>query len=369
MQPYRQVLETVELALVKGEYYFCIEYLSPIIESFPISSKEGFNLRTIMITALCAVNKKDEAKTFCNELLKSYDYKTRENARYLMEIIDSPEIKKPENWNIKFENSIKLKNKVYNSLKKNKEIKDKRKFINTSNIPTGETKPFQNGFILLILFLLLLLIPLLSGCVKIENTLDISNIESINNVLKVESKYVEKYPWQLDFEKKIIDLIPNSEVSKSKFNFSLENKNLNFTTAKDILYKIQKLAGELAGGKTYFQMNVIEKNFFFLKKYNYEIDLDLRNLPEIDNLEINFKIINPDKAIIQDKNSNLIKTNQNIIRWSLIPGEFNILKFSFWQWNFFLLGLLLITLTVSMAYLVRFYRYQIGSEFPELPSR
>ena len=221
----------------------------------------------------------------------------------------------------------------------------------------------------MILFLLLLLIPLLSGCVKIENTLDISNIDSINNVLKVESKYVEKYPWQLDFEKKIIDLIPNSEVSKSKFNFSLENKNLNFTTAKDILYKIQKLAGELAGGKTYFQMNVIEKNFFFLKKYNYEIDLDLRNLPEIDNLEINFKIINPDKAIIQDKNSNLIKTNQNIIMCSLIPGEFNILKFSFWQWNFFLLGLLLITLTVSMAYLVRFYRYQIGSELPQLPSR
>ena len=201
MKTYRQVLDTVELALVKGEYFFCIEYLSPIIESFPISSKEGFNLRTILITALCAVNKKDEAKTFCNELLKSYDYKTRENAKYLMEIIDSPEIKKPENWNIKFENSIKLKDKVYNSLKKNKEIKDERKFINTSNIPTGETKTFQNGFIFLILFLLLLLIPLLSVCFKIENTLDMSNINSINNVLKVESKYVENYPWQLNFKK------------------------------------------------------------------------------------------------------------------------------------------------------------------------
>ena len=94
MKTYEQVLETVELALAKGEYHFCIEFLSPIIESFPLSSKEGINLRTILITALCGLNKKDEAKRICKELFKSYDNKTRENAKYLMEIIDSPEIKR-----------------------------------------------------------------------------------------------------------------------------------------------------------------------------------------------------------------------------------------------------------------------------------
>ena len=88
MNSYRQVLEIVELALIKGEYYFCIEYLSPKIELFPISSKEGVNLRTIMITALCGVNKKDEAKIICKELLQSNNYKTKEEAKYLMEIID-----------------------------------------------------------------------------------------------------------------------------------------------------------------------------------------------------------------------------------------------------------------------------------------
>ena len=103
MKTYEQVLEIVELALSKGEYNFCIEFLSPIIESFPLTSKQGVNLRTILITAFCGVNKKEEAKKFCKELLKSYEYKTRENARYLMEIIDSPEINKPKDWNIDFE--------------------------------------------------------------------------------------------------------------------------------------------------------------------------------------------------------------------------------------------------------------------------
>ena len=48
MKTYEQVLETVELALAKGEYHYCIEFLLPIIESFPLSSrgrkfKDNFN--------------------------------------------------------------------------------------------------------------------------------------------------------------------------------------------------------------------------------------------------------------------------------------------------------------------------------------
>ena len=150
MKNYEQVLGTVELALAKGEYHYCIEFLSPIIESFPLSSKEGVNLRTILITALCGINKKEEAKRFCKELLKSYDNKTRENAKYLMEVIDSPDIKKPENWNVQFESDASLNNKSLNSLRKKKAVLEKKKFINVTDTPTGETKPFQKGFSLII---------------------------------------------------------------------------------------------------------------------------------------------------------------------------------------------------------------------------
>ena len=78
MDSYKQVIKKAELALIKGEYNFCIEYLNPIIESYSPSSKEGVNLRTIIITALSGINKKEEAKVFCKELLKSHDYKVRE---------------------------------------------------------------------------------------------------------------------------------------------------------------------------------------------------------------------------------------------------------------------------------------------------
>ena len=52
MDSYKQIVETAELALTKGEYILCVNYLYPIIESYPPSSKEGVNLRTIIITAL-----------------------------------------------------------------------------------------------------------------------------------------------------------------------------------------------------------------------------------------------------------------------------------------------------------------------------
>ena len=367
MDSYKQVVEKAELALIKGEYNFCIEYLYPIIESYPPSSKEGANLRTILITALSGINKKEEAKIFCKELLKSLDYKVRENAKYLMEIIDSPEIKKPENWNINFESNPALDKTSLSSLKPNNQKKEK-KFIDTSNIPTGQTKPFQKGFIFIISLLLLLLIPLLSGCVKVEDTLDISEIDAINNNFEIESKYIKKFPWQINFEQKIKEIFPDGEISTGELDFSFKNKNLSMETAQETLYTIQKIAGEVFGESTDLKIDSIENNFFFLKKYNFRVDFDLQNLLYVEDLELTLNIVNPNKVSVRDLENSNVEVSNNFIKWELIPGELNSLEFSFWNWNKLLLGFLIILLLISIAYFLRFYRYQIGSNFPELPS-
>jgi len=39
MKTYEQVLEKVELALAKGEYHYCIEFLLPIIQLFPLLNR------------------------------------------------------------------------------------------------------------------------------------------------------------------------------------------------------------------------------------------------------------------------------------------------------------------------------------------
>ena len=146
MKTYEQVLEKVELALAKGEYNYCIDFLLPLVESFPLSSKEGVNLRTILITALCGINKKEEAKKFCKELLKSYDNKTRENAKYLMEVIDSPDIRKPENWNVQFESDPSINKKSLNSLRKKKKYWRKRNLLMLLRLQLAKQNPFRRAF-------------------------------------------------------------------------------------------------------------------------------------------------------------------------------------------------------------------------------
>jgi len=369
MKTYEQVLETVELALAKGEYHYCIEFLLPKIESFPLSSKEGVNLRTILITALCGDNKQEEAKKFCKELLKSYDTKTRDNATYLMEVIDSPEIKKPENWNVQIESHPSKNKKSLNSLRKKRELLEKKKFINVTETPTGETKPFQKGFSLIIFLILLLLIPLLSGCVKVEDTLDLRELDSITNNLVIESKYIKKFPWQIKFEERIKDIFPYAEVTQDESSFFLRNRNLNLEDTKKVLKIIQNTAGELAGGSTNIEINTTQKNFIFFKKYFYSLDLDLSSIQGIDNLELIFKIIHPNKVTLTDKSNSTLEITKNQIIWNLNQGQINSLEFSFWSLNKLFIGISIILIIIILAYLLRFYRFKLGSDLPQLPSK
>jgi len=368
MKTYEQVLEKVELALAKGEYDYCIEFLLPIIETYPLSTKQGVNLRTILITALCGINKKEEAKRFCKELQKSYDNKTRENAKYLMEVIDSPEIKKPENWNVQFECDPSLNKISLDSQRKKREVLEKKKFINVTDTPTGETKSFQKGFSLIIFLILLLLIPLLSGCVKVEDTLDFSELDSITNNLVIESKYINKFPWQIKFEQNLKDIFPDAEIRQEESTFSMKNKNLDLENTKQVLKKIQNSAGDFAGESTNIEINTTQKNFIFFKKYFYRVDLDLNSIRGIDNLELIFKIINPNKVTISGKNNSNLEIKRNLIIWNLTQGEINSLEFSSWSFNKILIGISIILLIIVLGYLLRFYRFKLGTDLPQLPS-
>ena len=369
MKTYEQVLETVEFALAKGEYHFCIEFLLPIIESFPLSSKEGVNLRTILITALCGINKKEEAKRFCKELLKSYDNKTRENAKYLMEVIDSPDIKKPENWNVQFESDPTRNKKSLNSLRRKRELVEEKKFINVTDTPTGATKPFKKGFSIIIFFILLLLIPLLSGCVKVENNLDLSEPDSITNNIKIESKYIKKFPWQIKFEEKIKDIFPDAEIKQVESTFFLKNKNLNLEDTKKVLKQIGSAAGELLEGSTNIEINTSQKNFIFFKKNFYKVDLDLSFIQNVENLELIFNIKTPNKANLAGENNSNLEITRNLIIWNLNTGQMNTLEFAFWSWNKLLIGISIIFIIIGLAYALRFYRFQLGSDLPQLPSK
>ena len=184
----------------------------------------------------------------------------------------------------------------------------------------------------------------------------------------MKSKYIKKFPWQIKFEEKMKDIFPDAEIEKDESSFSLKNKNLNLDKTKQVLKVIQETAGELAGGNTSIEINTNSKDYIFLKQYFYKVDLNLNSIQSVNDLELIFKIINPNKVTVISKNKSNLEIKKNQIIWKLNPGDMNTLEFSFWTWNKLLIGASIILIIILLAYTLRFYRFKLGSDLPQLPS-
>ena len=367
MNEFEQVIDKATLALNNGEYNQCIKLLSPLLEKFSTSTKEGVNIRMILITSLSGVNKKEESIKICKQLKKSKNSYVREEAKALLQILDSPDLKIPDNWNVKFEDSFINKEFKQNTVQ-SKYSENNQKYINISDKPTGETRPFQKGFIALIIVLCILIISLLSGCVRIENNLDLREIDSINYEFKIDSKYLKKIPWQLNFESELKKINSSKEIFIDDDIFLLQKKGLNILETKNNINKILKIASSnTTTNLKDIEINKLEKNYILGKKYFLEIDLDLLEIENLNNLEIFINILNPAKVTLIKDNKN-INVSKDKISWRILPGEINHIEFSFWYWNRSLIWTSFVVLLIGSAYYVRRKRYELGSNLPQLPS-
>ena len=367
MTEYQQVINKAEIALNNGEYNYCINLLNPLLEKFTTSTYEGVNIRMILITSLSGLNKKEESIKICKQLKKSKYSHVREEAKALLQILDSPNLKIPDNWNIKFEDSI-IEKEFKQKITQNKYSEETQKYIKITDQPTGETKPFKNGFIVLILIIFILLTSLLSGCVRIENNLDFSEIDNINYDLRIDSKYIKKIPWQLTFESELKNITSSKEIYINDDIFLLHKKGLNLTETKNYINKILKIASDIISTNLKdIEIDKFERNYIFWKKYFYTINLDLLKLEQFNDLEIFIHINNPSNTLLLKANKN-IDINKNEISWRILPGEINQIEFSFWYWNRSLIWTLVVLLLIAFAYYIRKKRYELGSNLPQLPS-
>ena len=367
MTEYQQVINKAEIALNNGEYNYCINLLNPLLEKFTTSTYEGVNIRMILITSLSGLNKQEESIKICKQLKKSKYSHVREEAKALLQILDSPNLKIPDNWNIKFEDSI-IEKKFKQKITQNKYSEETQKYIKITDQPTGETKPFQKGFIFVILIIFLLITSLLSGCVRIENNLDFSEIDNINYDLRIDSKYIKKIPWQLTFESELKKITSSKEIYINDDIFLLHKKGLNLTETKNYINKILKIASDIISTNLKdIEIDKFERNYIFWKKYFYTINLDLLKLEQFNDLEIFIHINNPSNTLLLKANKN-IDINKNEISWRILPGEINQIEFSFWYWNRSLIWTLVVLLLIAFAYYIRKKRYELGSNLPQLPS-
>ena len=367
MKDYSQDIIKAQNALNEGNYKNCVDILSHIIEHFPVTSKKGTDIRLMLITALSGINRNEEALIYSKQLLKSKYKRIKDEAKYLVEILNSPSLKTPENWNISFNTKInEEKYEIKNINTKNK-FEDKEQFIDTYNIPTGETKSFKKGFIIFTFLLMIFLISVLSGCVKINNTIDMRSLESINIDFQLVSKYINKTPLEINFEEKLRKNFPGNNIQINNDKLSINEKSLSLDKTSLFINKILKSASESLGiNLEDINIESTEKNYLFCKKLFINLKIDLQELTNFEDLEIYLNIINPSQVKIL--NNIQVITEKNTIKWLLKPGELNQIYFSFLYWNKFLISTLVVILIVFTAYVIRKNRYELGTNLPKLPS-
>ena len=97
--------------------------------------------------------------------------------------------------------------------------------------------------------------------------------------------------------------------------------------------------------------------------------MDLNSIQDIDNLELIFKIIHPNKAALTGKNNSNLVITKNLIIWNLNQGQINNLEFSFWSLKKLLIGISTILTIMILTYILRFFRFKLGTDLPQLPSK
>ena len=97
---HERTLKQAERALANGEYRECLLSLESLLAQDSLLSEKGGEIGTLMITALIGQGENGKAISICKKLTKHKNDSIREQAKQLISILNSPELKRPEEWSV-----------------------------------------------------------------------------------------------------------------------------------------------------------------------------------------------------------------------------------------------------------------------------
>ncbi len=152
-----ETLRIAEVALSKGAYRECLLSLTPLLKETPLSSNQGGEIGTMIVTALIGQGNNQQAISICEILSKHKKDSIRMQAKQLISVLNSPELARPKEWSIKIpkldidESFNQFRTSNYHLSKKDHQAP-----------PTGSTKNLKPGFIIVTLIIFSLLTIFLS---------------------------------------------------------------------------------------------------------------------------------------------------------------------------------------------------------------
>ena len=355
-------IKTVEAALDKGEYNFCIKLLDPLLLDHQADTDIGGQLRLLIATAYIGKGDENQAINICQTLILNKKESVRQQAKQLLSILDAPHLPRPSNWSVEIP-KIEMEPSLKPSFRKTRKKKEK-----INHPPTGPTKNLDFGFSILTLLIVLVLTFLLSGCVDISTNLSVTGPDRLMISLDIDSHSGESIPWQKQFESNLSEENSILKLKSTEVNQHYESPTIHFAEANQLLQQIAFIASKTSG----FEISKPEiitnnKNLIIGTNQNFKIFFDLRELPKIPGVKINIKIQGSG-----NKNNLTSSPIEPVFKKGLtvIPleiGKINQIDISSWKWNQISVGIILIIFLTSLSLSLQRFGLRMGLGFPELP--
>jgi len=170
-------LAAAEAAISRGDYGQSLALLEPLAKSHPLPQAEGARIRMLMVTAWMGQGNEQKALATCRILTRCKDPELRQNAKQLLIVLEAPSLQRPANWSIHLPN---LAMSATTTAARPSSARKRSLVQPPPPPPTGPTRAPNLGFSILVLVVLSWLTILLSGYMRITNTMSSPGPERIN---------------------------------------------------------------------------------------------------------------------------------------------------------------------------------------------
>ena len=360
-----------------GEYGRSLRLLEPLAAAHGPATPIGAGVRLLMATALMGQGKSEQAADCCRSLQACVDATLRAQARDLLTVLEAPALQRPRHWSMTLpdlgQQGALLEGSGGALAARRRQPKAPAP---EPQPPVGPTRtPIGFGAAVAVLLAVLLLLPLLGGCMEVQSELRFEGPGRLQLSHRLRSDSGLLTPWQRSFAEALKAGPAPFHGQRQGDGQVLSTGVLPADLALSALQRSLDAAAELSGVTLPpANLQVQESNWLVGVRQRVTLELDLTSLPPLAGVDLSLRLVPVSAAAVISAGPEPVRALPRQgkggpqLLWPLRSGQSNALTLACWRWSRLGLGGLAIALGLMLVSLLQRIRLSLGYGLPELPA-
>lgn len=371
-------LTSARQSIERGEYGHSLRLLEPLAAAHGPATAVGAGVRLLMVTALMGQGESERAVDCCRSLQACVDATLRAQARDLLTVLEAPALQRPRNWSLTLPDLAQQGTLLEGNGAGLAGLASRRlqRPPPEPPPPVGPT-PAPLGFAALVAVLLslLLLLPLLAGCMEVRSQLRFEGPGRLQLSHRLRSDSGQLTPWQRRFAAALKAAPAPFQSQRQGEVQVLSTAVLPAEQALAALQRSLDAAAELAGvSLPAADLLWQERNWLVGVRQSVSLVVDLTSLPPLSGVDLSLRFVPVSAAAVLSAGPEPVRSTarqrgrEPQVLWPLQSGRLNVLELRCWRWSRLGLGSCAIAAGLVLVSLLQRMRLSLGFGLPELPA-